>query len=485
MRTLSPVLDPLRGFIVASGVFLAISGGAAQAQQTVSGATSAQEPPEAQSATSAPTSSASLPSVTSAQPSAGPAQPIDLPTALRLAGMNNLDLALVRAAARLAKAENDAATLHFFPWLTLGQTYTHYTGADQSTPGTMLEVDRQLYRRSASAGVQLDLGNAIFQKLAARQIQSEAEHTVQARGNDTLLAAADAYFDLVDSRAQEGIAREAVRISRDYGKELQRAVAIGLTNQSEALRVSVRTQQDEVRLSAAQATERRASAALAAVLRLDPAIVLFPTERVVSPPALVPLDTPLKTLVSQALLSRPELKASEEAVAAAEHQRTAAKFGPLIPSISAEAIYGQARGGLTGALTKYRAAHDYVVGLNWQLGPGGLLDFSRTEAADSNLDTQRLGELKVRQQISEQVVDALSAARSAYDQMRLAGQGVELAQKSLDLSMQRRQFGVYSVLEVIQAQEDLTRARSDYANALAGYAKSQYALARAIDRIGS
>lgn len=68
--------------------------------------------------------------------------------------------------------------------------------------------------------------------------------------------------------------------------------------------------------------------------------------------------------------------------------------------------------------------------------------------------------------------------------MGLARRAVALAEESLRLSEQRKEFGVYAVLEVIQAQQDLTQARGSYAQALTTYAKAQYALAHATARIG-
>lgn len=411
-------------------------------------------------------------------------QPIDLATALRLAGVNNLDLATVRAAERQAKAANDAATLRFFPYLTIGQTYARRTGLDQATAGTMQDVYKQLYHRGGTVGVGVDLGAAVFGKLAARQLQTAAEHALDAQRNNTLLAAADAYFDLVNAAAAVGIDEEAVRISQDYEDQLQRAVAIGLTNRSEELRVAVQTRQAEVRLRAARGVEHADAAALAAVLHLDPTIELTPAERLVVPATLVPLDQSVDELVRRALMRRPELQASGAAVSAAEHARTAAKYGPLIPSVGAAATYEGTRGGANGALDAYQPTHDYVVGLSWRIGPGGLFDFSRTEAADASLDRRRIADEKLRQGITQQVVDAFGAAQTARDQMALAREGVQLAQRSLDLSMQRKEFGVYKVIEIIQAQQDLTRARTSYADTLALYAKAQYALAQATGTVG-
>ena len=411
-------------------------------------------------------------------------QAIDLAAALRLAGINDIDLALVREAENLAKAADDAATLRFFPWLSAGAGYLKETGAAQAFGGKVSAVNQELYARSLAVNVPLDLGDALFEKLAARQLRSAAAYATEARRNDALLAAASGYFDLVNAAAAEDIAREALRISEDYEQQLERGYRAGLINRSELLRVTVQRQRGEVVLRQAQASLRRASAALATQLRLDPTISLEPAERLVAPLTLVPVDVSVKVLVKDALASRPELKASAATVTAAERERVATKYGPLIPSLTAQALYGQLRGGTDGNLSDYMSAHDYSIGLNWRFGPGGLFDFSRTEAADSQLRREQLADAKLHDVISQEVVDAYEVARAALDQMGLARRSVESAQESLKLSEQRREFGVYAVLEVIQAQQDLTQARTDYAQALTQYAKAQYGLARATARIG-
>ena len=437
------------------------------AASSVSGPTLAQSP--------------AVPSV--ASPATAP-QVLDLSTVLRLAGLNDLDLALVREAEKQARAVNDAATLRFFPWLTAGTSYSKATGAAQDVSGQMISVDKQLYDRSVAANLQVDLGNAIFEKLAASQRARAAGFDLEASRNDTALAAAAAYFDLVNAVAQTDIAREAVRISQEYEDQLNRAFQAGLTNRSEALRVGVQTQRARVTLREAEAAVRSTSAGLATLLRLDPAVDLEPRERIVNPPTLVPVDMPVQALVQDALAHRPELEASRATVAASDKDRLAAKYGPLVPSLRGQAAIGQLKGGTNGVLSDYLSAHDSTVGLQWRFGPGGLFDFSRTDAANSALESARLNAEKAHDAIAEEVVQAYEAARAALDQMGLSRRAVELAEQSLRLSEQRREFGVYAVLEVIEAQQDLTQARGAYAQALTQYAKSQYALAHATARIG-
>src|SRR6185437_161487 len=133
-------------------------------------------------------------------------QMIDLPTALKLAGMNDIDLALIREAENAAKAANDAATLRFFPWLNAGGGYIKDTGGAQAFGGTVSSVNQELSQRSISVNLPLDLGSALFGKLVAKQLQAAAAFDTEAQKNDVLFAAASAYFDLVNAVAAQDIA---------------------------------------------------------------------------------------------------------------------------------------------------------------------------------------------------------------------------------------------------------------------------------------
>src|SRR6185312_1879668 len=135
-------------------------------------------------------------------------------------------------------------------------------------------------------------------------------------------------------------------------------------------------------------------------------------------------------------------------------------------SLRGQALYVRLRGGADGALSDYMATHDYVVGLSWRLGPGGLFDFSRTEAANSALQTEKLTGERLHDDIAQEVVQAYTAARAGLDQIGLARRPSVPARQAPNPTLNRPRSGVYGVLEVIQAQQDLTQARADYAQAL-------------------
>ena len=65
-------------------------------------------------------------------------------------------------------------------------------------------------------------------------------------------------------------------------------------------------------------------------------------------------------------------------------------------------------------------------------------------------------------------------------QIALAERNLATTTETLRLTRERKQYGVGIVLEDIQAQQDLERARADYFEALAEFNKAQYRLAKAV-----
>src|SRR6266699_1376010 len=68
--------------------------------------------------------------------------PVDLPTALRLANAQNLDIQIAREKLIEAKANHESAVEQFFPWISPGAAYRRHEGRIQAVDGTMLDVDK-------------------------------------------------------------------------------------------------------------------------------------------------------------------------------------------------------------------------------------------------------------------------------------------------------------------------------------------------------
>ncbi|MGA7540821.1 MAG: TolC family protein, partial [Steroidobacteraceae bacterium] len=82
--------------------------------------------------------------------------------------------------------------------------------------------------------------------------------------------------------------------------------------------------------------------------------------------------------------------------------------------------------------------------------------------------------------IEEDIHEALLNLDSAAEQVAVARQGQDLAQRELELAQDRFQSGVTNNIEVVTAQDELARAQENYILAVSTHADAKFALARAV-----
>lgn len=408
---------------------------------------------------------------------------IDLPTTLRLAGARNLDIEIARQQLAEAKASQESAIERFFPSLSPGATYRRHDNLIQNTEGVIEEVHKQSYAPGATVTAQTEFGDALFKSLEARQLVKAAGHALDAQRQDTIAAAAQAYWDLSRDKAAVGVAREAVATETSYASEIERAVGIGLAFRGDALRVKVQRQRGEVAVRKAEEFAAVAGARLAQILHLDPAVQLTARDTRPLPMSFVSASAPVETLIDEAIAARPELKRSAATVAASREARRGAIYGPLIPAVGGQAFIGGLGGGKNSETGNFGESEDYAATLSWRIGPGGLFDFGRIHLQDARLRTSALAAEKVRDQIAREVVESRARVLSLQQQLEAGQQSLSDAQEVLRLGQERKEFGIGVVLEMILAQQELSRVRNDYLNIVTDYNKTQYALLRALGRI--
>ena len=137
-------------------------------------------------------------------------------------------------------------------------------------------------------------------------------------------------------------------------------------------------------------------------------------------------------------------------------------------------------GGPDGGPGHFGGEADYLVGLSWRIGPGGLFDAGRVNAGKARLAAAEFSDSKLKDSIISEVVAAHVRVNSTAAQIQLAERNLATAAETLRLTRERKQFGVGIVLEDIQAQQALTQARADYVTAVAEYDKAQYLLNKAV-----
>lgn len=407
--------------------------------------------------------------------------PIDLPTALHLAGARNLEIQIARERLRQAEADQTSAKERFLPWIAPGVTYHRRDGlAQRVPPGTISDAHFQSYYPGVTLAAQLDLGDAIYKNLAAKQVVKASDHALETQRQEAVLIAAKGYFDLAKARGLVEVARAALKTSQDYEQELHQAVAAGIAFKGDELRIQTQTKQFEISLRQALEQQRVAAVEMARILHLDSRVELVPQDAGQLRLTLFEPESALDPLVNQALRSRPELQESQALVLAAEQDKKGTVYGSIIPSFNAQVFGGGLGGGPDGGPSNFGAEGDYLLGLSWRIGPGGLFDSGRIRASKARLAATQLGAAKLKDDIVAQVVAGLTHLQSVSEQINLTESKLTFATETLRVTSERKQYGVGVVLEDLQAQQDLDRARSDFVSLSADYNKAQYSLSRAV-----
>src|SRR5262249_22389378 len=156
---------------------------------------------------------------------------------------------------------------------------------------------------------------ALFEPLAARQVVAARQAQVQAAANDSLLAAAEAYFNVQQARGELAGAEAVVRKTEELVRRAEQlAPAIVLPLEANRARAELARR----RQVAASARERWrvASAELARVLLLAPSALVEPLEPPHLRVTLLETDRPVDDLIPVALTNRPELAAQQALVRA-------------------------------------------------------------------------------------------------------------------------------------------------------------------------
>ena len=297
------------------------------------------------------------------------------------------------------------------------------------------------------------------------------------RQRETTFRAVAAYFELVRQRAAVVTAEEALRVAQTHATQIEATTAAGLTFAGDAARVRSARDRAALTFSRAQSEQRVAAARLAEALRLDPAIELTPPDADLAPTS-APALGELGPLIAKAVASRPEIDEAAARHEAARLAQRSVERGAWLPTIGAQVGVGGLGGGPRGSTVgrDFDTSVDTAFGLSWRIGPGGLFDGNRQRETSSRPRQSELERERIELSIRRQVVEQHTRLQSLGRQLELARTSLAAADETARLSRQRRETGTALVLEDLQADEELARARREYLQTVADYNLAQYAL---------
>lgn len=424
-----------------------------------------------------------------AVPGAPATYPIDLPTALRLADANNPTVGVARARVREAVAQYDRARVQWVPTLTAGPSFFYHGGVDQNRRGDIFTVSRGYFALGAGPTLRVDVGDALYGPLVARQGVRAATATAQAVGNATQLDVAIAYLDLAELQAAAAINADIL----DRTEQILKSALAGAKGGINKTGADVNRAATEVNLRREEGLVLRgrvagASARLARLLLLDPTVELVPCEPAIVPLVLVPGDNTVAQLVQTALRARPEMTAAQAGVSAANSMVRQAQMAPLLPKVQADFIGGGLSGGRGDDFSPLQSQYNAGVALVWNVESFGLGNAAQVRGRRAGYDAALYRLRDTEALVSAQVVEAAQMSGARYATLEPAQEAVkqalEMYRKFRDVSfvMPAGPKGQpqFDALEILTAVQALNQARVQYLQQVIEFNRSQFRLYAAL-----
>jgi outer membrane protein TolC len=435
-----------------------------------------------------------------AEPYPETVSPIDLPSALALAGVRNPELLIARQRVVEAAALRQLAAVQILPNINVGTSYNDHTGAIQQSSGNIITLHRQAMYVGAGAnavgagtvnipGLQynLNLSQSIYTYLVARQSVQTQDLNSAATRNDVLLRVATAYVELLRTECLRAIAVQV----RDHAAEVARLTGnfaqTGEGRRSDADRAATEYAQRESDVLNADALVLIASARLSQLLNLDPSVRMHATDGWVVPAPVVPDPIPLGELVAMAMLQRPELAAQRSAVQETLLSLRSAELLPFSPQV----MIGLSAGGFGGGSNRQDlGAQSNFSGLDnrvdldaiffWTLQNMGFGNRAQVDAARARVGINNFQQLAVLDRVRFEVATAYARVHARFGQLGNAERAVRSADNAFreDLTRIRAREGL--PIEVLDSLRLVARSRTEYLNAVSDYNRAHFELYTAL-----
>jgi outer membrane protein TolC len=431
--------------------------------------------------------------------------PINLPTALQLAGVRPIDIALASERIRSAAAQLDRAQVLWLPTVYLGVDYFRHDGQIQSVDGNVFGTSKSAFMVGAGPFAVFAVTDAIFAPLAERQVVRARQAELQTARNDSLLATAEAYFNVQQARGELAGAIEAARRAEEVVCRTQKLAAGGEGILADVDVVRARTEFDrrDQALDTARERWRVASADLVRVLRLDPLALVEPLEAPHLRVTLVALDKPVDDLIPVALTNRPELTAQQALVQATLVRLRQECLRPLVPSVVLRGTStnpagtlggGYFGGGFNDNMSNFGARGDFDIQILWEFQNLGFGNAANVRGRRSENQLAVLDLFRLQDRVAAEVAQAHAQVQSAASRLGKAERGLKNAVESANKNFEglgqtktvagpaggRVPLLVIRPQEVVAAIQALVQAYNDYYATVADYNRAQFRLYRAL-----
>jgi outer membrane protein TolC len=278
------------------------------------------------------------------------------------------------------------------------------------------------------------------------------------------------YLNVQSAQARAQAAQSRVTDSTTLLKLAQDKHTAGTATGVDVLRAQVQLANDQQALLESQNAYRQSLLILARNLGMDPSAPLELAEPLQFQPA---AQSPPDELLPSAFAARADYLSLERQRQSLIEQQSAnrARFYPKLSINGNIGELGRSIGGVdtTGLI---QGQIDFTIFDRDREGEAQQLA-ARLKRIDDQIADMRRG-------VDEDIREALLNLESAAEQVSVASDGQNLAQRELKMAQDRFTAGTANNVEVVTAQDELARAEENYILAVSAHVDAKYALARAL-----
>jgi OMF family outer membrane factor len=418
-------------------------------------------------------------------------QPISLEQALELAKRNNRELQVALLELERSKAALREAQAGLLPTLGVSTSVTRQRGTGETLNVKLQQqaeedqgVPPEFRTPSAEANTsfngQLQLQYDVFtsgagtaRRRAAEEEVRVSELTVERQSEEIRLNVSTEYYNLQQADEQVRIAQSSVENAQASLKDAEALERAGVGTRFDVLRSQVNLANATQELTNAVADQQIARRRLAVRLSLPQSVSISAADAV----KLAGLwNQSLEQSIVLAFQNRPELQQqlAQRNINEQQRRQALATLGPQISLVATYDLLDQFDDGVG-------VSDGYSLGVRatMNLYDGGAAR-ARAAQAKVNIAIAETQFADQRDQIRFQVEQAFSTQKSSLENVQTANTALEQAREALRLARLRFQAGVGTQTDVINSENDLTRAEGNRIRAILDYNRALAQLQRSV-----
>jgi outer membrane protein TolC len=344
----------------------------------------------------------------------------------------------------------------------------------------MVTGTKDNYNWSIQAKQPLFAGGGILANYQANSIGEDAARLEEtAKYQDVVREVKIAYFNILRARRIQGTAQQSVEMLSAHRDVAENYFNVGMIPKNDLLHAEVELANGKQALVRAKNAVELAKSSFNTVLKRK----IFTPVEVVDILAYHPLNKSFEKCLNVAYQARPELKISSLKAEQAGKLVQIAQ-SDYFPALSLVGNYSRVGDNPSVSGSDYQNAENwYVMAVaSWNFWEWGKTKF-RVDASKAKENQALEASKELNDQITLEIKNAYLILEETGSQIIVWQKVIEQAEENFRISEERYKERVATSTEVLDAQTLLTKAKSEYANALGDYNVNYAKLQRAMGTI--